>query len=75
MKIRDNRWVVWSLVVMCIVQIMIAIAPGLGKFLGIDRLPLLYTIGLMLLAIPILVAMELFKLVWNATTRNRNGKN
>ena len=74
LRIRDNRWVVGSLVIMCIVQIIIVSVPGFGRFLGIDNLPIIYTLGLILLAIPVLAVMEIFKLIWNRATKTRNGK-
>ncbi len=73
-KIRDNRWVVWALIIMCLVQIIIVSIPGAGGFLGLEKIPISYTLGLISLAIPVLAVMEIFKLILNRITKIRSGR-
>ncbi|MBR0431373.1 HAD-IC family P-type ATPase [Candidatus Saccharibacteria bacterium] len=74
-KVRDNKLVVLALTMMIILQIMIVSVPGVGAIFGLDRIPLVHTLELLLLAVPVLVAMEIFKLVLNKIIKARNGKN
>ncbi len=58
-----------------VMQIIIVSVPGAGEFLGIQNMPIVYILGLILTAILVLVVMEIFKLGLNKKAKIHNEKN
>ena len=70
-KLRDNYFVVSTLVITSIFQIIIVMVPNLANVFELGTIPFGSTIGLLLLTVPILVIMEIFKIF----IRSHNEKN
>ena len=60
-KIKDNRFVVSTLIITSIIQILIVLLPGLASIFELKTLPLFDALGLLFLTIPLLIVMEIFK--------------
>lgn len=61
LKIRDNYFVISTLVITSILQVIIVRTPGFANVFGLDTIPFENAIVLLLLTAPVLVTMELFK--------------
>lgn len=61
LKIRDNYFVISTLVITSILQVIIVRTPGFANVFGLDTIPFENAIVLLLLTAPVLVIMELFK--------------
>lgn len=70
-KLRDNYFVVSTLIITSIFQIIIVMIPGLANVFELGTIPFSSTIGLLLLTVPIIALMEVFKIF---VRRSRNEK-
>lgn len=69
-KMKDNYFVVTTLVITSIVQIIIVMVPNIAKVFELGTISPASILGLLVLTVPLLVAMEIFK----AFIRSRDGK-
>ena len=67
---KDNYFVVTTLVITSIVQIIIVMVPNIAKVFELGTISPASILGLLVLTVPLLVAMEIFK----AFIRSRDGK-
>ncbi len=60
-KIKENRFVVFTLVITSIIQVLIVLLPNWANIFELKTLPLFDALGLAFLTIPLLIIMEIFK--------------
>ena len=69
LKIKNNYFVITTLVITSIIQVIIVMVPSMAKVFELDTVPLASILGLLILTLPLLVAMEIFKMFVRAKIR------
>ena len=70
LKIKDNYFVITTLVMTSILQVIIVLVPNMAKVFELKTIPLTDMLSLLLLTLPVLLTMEIYKVF----IRARDGK-
>lgn len=70
LKIKDNYFVITTLVITSILQVIIVLVPNMAKVFELKTIPLTDMLSLLLLTLPVLLTMEIYKVF----VRVRDGK-